>query len=75
MTILLDSHAPVKPAHSRRFGAGLVRSLPTYRLDHTFEDEAWLATESARRAAENRHYDRLAAEAEALDRLTNGCLL
>jgi hypothetical protein len=64
MTILFSSLTPVKT--SRRFGAGLLASLPTYRADHTTSDAAWLVEDNARR------YDRLAEESAALDRLERG---
>ena len=70
MTILYPAPAPVKSA--RRFGAGLLASLPAYRADHTAADEAWLVHDNARREAENRHYDAMAAESAALDRLERG---
>ena len=35
-------------------------------------DEAWLVADNARRAAEDRHYDRLAAESAAHDRYERG---
>lgn len=68
MTILFNSAAPVKPA--RRFGAGVLRSLPSYRADHTASDAAWLAADTARR--EDAHYDRLAGESAALSLMEAG---
>ena len=71
MTILFSSLAPVNTT-PRRFGAGLFRSVPTYRADHTAADDAWLAADNARRAAEDRHYDAMAAELAAHDRYERG---
>ena len=70
MTILFDARCPVKPA--RRFGAGILATRPTYRAPYTSADLAWLAADNARRDAENRHYDAMADEAAALDRLERG---
>jgi hypothetical protein len=52
------------------FGLGILRSLPTARFDHTAADEAWLAREDASRL--DRHFDRMAVEAAALDVMTRG---
>ena len=46
MTILYSSLSPVKT--SRTFGRGFLRSLPSYRADHTSLDVAWLAADNAR---------------------------
>lgn len=70
MTILFDAAAPVKPA--RRFGAGLLATYPTHRVDYSADDAAWWAEESARLDALDRHADRLAAESHATDRLSRG---
>ena len=70
MTILFDASAPVKSA--RRFGAGLLPSRPSYRAPYTAADAEWLIADNARRDAENRHYDRLAAESAAMDRIESG---
>lgn len=70
MTILYPAPAPVKSG--RRFGRGLLRSLPAYRADHTAADEAWLALDDAGRAAVDREADAMAGEAAALDRYTRG---
>lgn len=64
MTILYPAPRPVKPARTaRRFGAGILASAPTYRVERTLEDEQWWAAECD--AAESRRLDRLAAEAWA----------
>jgi hypothetical protein len=65
--------ARTKPVDPHLFGAGLFRSLPTYRSVVSTADEAWYLEQLA--AAEDRHYDALAAEAEAQDRYERGCLL
>lgn len=72
MITLFDATRPVKT--SRRFGAGLLRSLPTYRANFTAEDDAWRIADNARRDAANRRLDRMAAEAEAHARYENGWL-
>jgi hypothetical protein len=72
MTILFDATRPVKT--TRRFGAGLLRSLPTYRTTVSAADEAWLIADNARRDAANRKLDRRASEAEAHARYENGWL-
>jgi hypothetical protein len=76
--IVCLSRPVVKPSRrtarpSAPFGAGLLRSLPSYRADHSADDAAWWAAEQA--AAEDRHLDALAAESEAQDRYERGCLL
>lgn len=68
MTTLYHFASPVKPA--RRFGAGLLRSLPTYRADHTASDAAWWAAECAR--LEDARLDQRAAESAAMDRMEAG---
>ncbi len=62
MTILFDPAVRVKPAH--RFGAGLLRSLPTYRSPVSSADEAWLVADNARREREERLAAREQAEAD-----------
>jgi hypothetical protein len=63
--------APVRVPLSRKpFGAGILRSLPTYRLDCTFEDESWWAEEARRE--EDRMIDRLGREYEAQQRMEMG---
>ena len=62
MVTLYDATRPVKT--SRRFGAGLLRSLPTYRQTVSAADEAWLCEDNARR-------EREAAEAAAYDRFVD----
>lgn len=64
MTTLFHFAGPVKPA--RRFGAGVLRSLPSARVPFTAADLVWLAADNARR--EDEHYDRMAEESTALDR-------
>lgn len=64
MTILFDATRPVKS--NRRFGRGILASLPVYHADHTAADEAWFSAEQAR--AENAHYDDLAADSAAISR-------
>ncbi len=57
--------------HERtRFGYGLLRSVPSYRLDCTLADADWWAEESRRE--EDRLFDRMAAESAAMDRMENG---
>lgn len=68
MTIFDSICREVKP--SRTFGRGLVRSLPTHRAPFTASDVAWLVAERA--AAEDRHHDQLAGEAEAMARHERG---
>ena len=62
MTILYPAPASVKS--TRRFGAGILATRPTYRADHTASDEAWWAAESVR--TENARFDRQAEESAAL---------
>jgi hypothetical protein len=63
--------APAREKLSRKpFGAGILRSLPTYRLDCTFEDESWWAEEARRE--EDRMIDRLGREYEAQQRMEMG---
>lgn len=73
MTTIFDATRPTVKS-TRRFGAGLLRSTPVHRLDHTLGDERWLAADNARRAAD-RLLDQRAAEAEAEARLEAGILL
>ncbi len=68
MTILYPALSPVKPA--RRFGAGLLASRPAYRAPYTEADLAWLAADDARR--EDEHFDRMAEDSTALDRVSLG---
>lgn len=68
MTILYPAIAPVKTA--RRFGAGVLRSLPSARVPFTASDLAWLAADNARR--EDEHFDRMAEESAALGRMESG---
>jgi hypothetical protein len=70
MTTLFDATRPVKTA--RRFGIGILATHPVYPADHTTEDEAWWAAESAR--MENARFDRMAAESTAVDALTRGLI-
>jgi hypothetical protein len=70
VTILYPTPAAVKPA--RNFGRGLLASRPVYRADHSAADEAWLVEDNARREAEARRFDAMAAESAALDRLEAG---
>ena len=71
MSILFPIPTQVKPA--RPFGAGILPARPE-RFEPTPEDRRWWAEESDRleRARENAHYDRLAADALAADRLERG---
>ena len=69
MTILIDSANLVKP---RNFGRGILPSYPTFRRTHTSADEAWLAEDNARRDADNRRLDRMAAESMTIDRMSRG---
>jgi hypothetical protein len=68
MTILYP--VPVQVKSSRSFGRGILASRPTTRAAFTFSDAAWWAAEAA--AAEDRHYDAMADEAEAQGRLDRG---
>lgn len=61
------------PRPAAPFGAGLLRSLPAYRAPYTASDAAWWAEQQA--TLEDCRFDRLAAEAEAQDRLESGTLL
>jgi hypothetical protein len=73
MTILFDATRPVKSTRSaRRFGAGLFQWTPMYHADHTAADEAWLIEDNARREAESRLFDRMAAESRAVARHERG---
>jgi hypothetical protein len=58
----------IRPAS--RFGAGLVRALPSYRTSYTFSDAQWWAAEQA--AAEDRRWDALADQAAFQDRYERG---
>ncbi len=70
MTTIFDATRPVKT--TRRFGAGILRSLPTYTRTHSEADEAWLLADNARRDAANRRLDGLADEAAAARRYEAG---
>ena len=72
MTILFDATRPVKS--TRLFGAGLLRSLPTYRVSYMADDEAWLIEDNARREAESRRIDRLYGESAAVDAMSRGLI-
>ncbi len=64
---VVEVNQPSKPPvkHERTpFGQGILRSLPTCRLDCTLEDYEWWAAEEARRE-EDREVDRMAAVAAA----------
>lgn len=78
MTIVAISKPRVKPTRNTprrpgRFGAGLLRSLPTDRRNHTASDEAWAAQSfgDAERSF-HRDVDRHAAMALAQDRMDRG---
>jgi hypothetical protein len=78
-TILFDS-AAVKPASRRRFGVGLLAFvLSSGTASYSTADHAWYVEHVAAATADalpsDAELDRLAAESEALDRLTAGCLL
>ena len=64
MTTLYNSSVPVKT--TRRFAAGLTRSLPTYTTPFTASDLDWLADDNANRAELDRIVDQMFAEAEAV---------
>ena len=71
MTILFDATRPVKTSRpARRFGAGLLATLPTYRTGHTSADAVWWAAESAR--LEDARFDRTAGESAFMDRYEAG---
>lgn len=72
MTILYPTPAAVKPRTARRFGHGILASLPTYRADHTAADERWLAEDNSRREEEDRRIERQYQESATLDRLERG---
>ena len=63
---------PVKS--TRRFGAGLLATYPTYRVNHTAADEAWLIEDNAQRDAESRMIDRRYFESAAVDALSRGLI-
>ena len=67
MTILYP--APRRVKRTRNFGSGLVRSLPIYKAPYTTADEAWLIQQPS---AEDRRFDSMAAEAEAMERIESG---
>jgi hypothetical protein len=73
MTTLFDATARCNP--NRTFGRGLLRSLPTTRRTWSDADASWAAAEFSRELSNEPDYDRLAAIAEAQDRLERGCLL
>lgn len=62
MLTIFDATRPVKT--SRRFAAGLLRSLPTYQTAVSAADEQWLVSDNAR-------IEREAAEAAAYDRFVD----
>ena len=72
MTMIFDATCPVKS--TRRFGAGLLATLPTYRVDYTAADEAWLIEDNARREAFDRLTDRRYTESAAVDALSRGLI-
>jgi hypothetical protein len=63
MTILYPTTALVK---TRRFGAGILPSVPSYQADHTASDEAWYVSDSISRRALDAEVDALFAESEAI---------
>jgi hypothetical protein len=78
MTILFDGTETRKS--NRSFGRGVLASRPATAVPCTISDLAWASQtfgeiSDRRDAALDRHLDALAAEAEALDRLTAGHLL
>jgi hypothetical protein len=89
MSIITATRRPVNPTRRTRvlfdatqrhlarrdFGRGILRSVPTYRTGYTAADEAWAAAEFNRELSGAPDYDRLAAIAEAQDRLERGTLL
>lgn len=66
MVIIYDG----RPKINRRFGKGVLRSLPAYKCEFTAEDAAWLAEQQ--REAENREADRMAEVAAFEDRYAGG---
>jgi hypothetical protein len=78
MRAYLQTLPPVKP--TRRgikpavpFGQGILPSRPHFAVTLTASDADWAA--ESFNAAPEPDFDAMAAEAEALDRLTAGCLL
>ena len=70
--ILCSPVAPVKSATTRRFGEGILATHLTYRTDYSDADARWNAEMNAAIAARDAHYDRMASEAAAVDRLCSG---
>jgi hypothetical protein len=67
MTILFDARHRVKSG--KRFGAGILPSVPSFKAPFRLEDAAWWASQPT---PEDRHYDQLEAEAISLARLDMG---
>ena len=84
MTILFDATKPVKTTRNRPFGLGIARQRDE-RLPYgpTHEDAAWWAYEANKdcrdyevvSTAEDRHFDRMAAEFHEMDLLCRGVVL
>lgn len=68
-TVRTAARKSTRPAR-RPFGAGILFSMPSYRLDCTLQDDAWWAEESRRE--EDKMLDRMAAEFEAQERIDAG---
>ena len=60
---------------ARRFGSGILASLPSHKTDYTSEDASWWAAQLASIAERDSHLDQMALEAEAVDRLVSSCCL
>ena len=70
---------PVKPTRNtaRRpapFGAGILPDRPHAAAPFTARDAAWAAQSFGNDTPDDETFDAMAAESEALDRLTNGHL-
>jgi hypothetical protein len=70
--ILFDSTRPAKVRSARRFGAGILRTLPLEHAPYTFEDASWWAAECAARASRDRRFDTMAREAAELAAVERG---
>jgi hypothetical protein len=72
-TVLFD--ATMRHPARRDFGRGILASRPTFTRTWTDADASWAAAEFSRELSNEPDYDRLAAIAEAQDRVERGCLL
>lgn len=68
--LLFDSS---RLAARKPFGRGVLASMPAFRATtRTVSDEAWWASECARRDADDRFLDRMYEESDALARVESG---